>query len=542
MEHRTVIVAILCSLLCMIPAAAGNLWVRTFDTSGSADEARSVVETADGGLCFLGKTSPESALRIVKISSTGVLEWQRSYGYGSAFFTVRRLIQTSDGGFAVAGDVMGDKGLLLRFSGSGSLLWQRMYGGTSSGFYDVEETDDGGFILAGSTGDYDVGSGDTWVVKTDSSGEVVWAKAYGGTGAEEHGSAEQTSDGGYIVSAQSDSFGSATGILWLLKLDSTGTPVWQRQYDGGDWMDGFARPTAEGGYIVSGWIGGAARDAILMKLTSSGSVSWARTYGGGDDDVASPHPATCSDGGFLVAGTTRSFGAGGRDAWMFKTDSSGSLMWQRSYGSSGDDDVRDGPIETGSHGAALAGTYRPASVSDAFLLRTTSSGDVDPSCGSTVQIGGATASTFTPAVSDTTATVTPISLTAIPAGMSETVLAMTTANICTSPDLADLTGSFTKLRRKGSAIKVTFSCRNIGTLASGSFNLKIYLAGSPTVGRKANLIATKSIGPLAPGATAAIKANGQKTSKTKYVVAVIDTTSAVVESDEGNNKIAASVP
>lgn len=545
MRLRLRIVWMTCAFLCSGSAVAGNLWIRTFDTTAHRHDARSVVDSGDGGLVFVGYDSLALALTLVKVSSTGAIEWQRAYTYGSAWMNPRRIVRTSDGGYAVAGDVQfGSKGLFLRFDSTGALTLQRMYGSASSGFYDVDQTSDGGFILSGSTGDYDAGSGDAWIVKTDSAGNVSWSMAYGGPGSEEHARAEQTSDGGYIVSGSSESFGGGSFYLWVLKLTSSGTPVWQKLYTGSRWTQGWARQTPDGGYIVSGYAGlDYVDDVLLMRLTSTGTVSWARTYGGVGNDHGAPHPAICSDGGFLVAATTDTFGVGGEDAWLFKTDASGDLIWQKSFGGMWNESVRDGAIETDSFGAVIAGGFKPSSSTwNAFVAKTASNGAVDSSCGAVWVDTNASADPFTLVVSDTSCVVTPASLTAQAAGLIESAAAMTQGEICSTPELPDLTGSFTTLKKKGSKVNATYACVNYGTVSTGSFTVKVYLSKKTTVGPKSKVIATKVIGPLAPGGVALIKAKGAKTSKTKYIVTVLDTTAVVSETDEGNNKTVQMVP
>lgn len=139
MPSRLIVHVLVGALMCVAPVRSGNLWVRTFDTGGHADEARSLLDTADGGLVFVGMDWSAMALRLVKVSPVGILEWQRSYAYGSAFVNPRRIVRTTDGGYAIAGNV-NSKGLLLRFDSNGGLLWQRLYGSSSSDLYDVEVT------------------------------------------------------------------------------------------------------------------------------------------------------------------------------------------------------------------------------------------------------------------------------------------------------------------------------------------------------------------------------------------------------------------
>jgi TolB-like protein len=140
-------------------------------------------------------------------------------------------------------------------------------------FYSVQQTSDGGYIVAGVTHSFSSGGYDIFLIKTDTNGNVIWAKTYGEISNEKAFSVQQTSDGGYIVAGVTDYFSVVYGDIFLIKTDA------------------------------------------------NGNVIWAKTYGGTSTDSASSVQQT-SDGGYIVAGYTSSFGAGGRDIFLIKTDAS----------------------------------------------------------------------------------------------------------------------------------------------------------------------------------------------------------------------------
>ncbi|WP_319642089.1 right-handed parallel beta-helix repeat-containing protein [Methanovulcanius yangii] len=244
--------------------------------------------------------------------------------------------------------------------------WQRCLGGSSNEIASsVQQTDDGGYIIAGFTesidgdvtGNHDsgdiVGYNDVWVVKLNSAGSIVWQRCLGGEGPDSAKAVKQTSDGGYIVAGATSSVnGDATGNhgggdVWLVKLDSDGLILWQRCLGG--WCSDFARSvqqTSDGGYIITGqtWSNDGdvtgnhgEWDAWVVKLNSNGQILWQRCLGGSDIDEAYSIQQT-SDGCYIVAGLTFSTDGdmtgnhGNVDAWVGKLDHDGKILWLRCLG------------------------------------------------------------------------------------------------------------------------------------------------------------------------------------------------------------------
>ncbi|OLD11308.1 MAG: hypothetical protein AUI93_04795 [Crenarchaeota archaeon 13_1_40CM_3_52_10] len=303
--------------------------------------------------------------------------WARTYGGtgGSngfaSFSSDNSAQQTSDGGFIVAGtsDIFGpgpqcrpdpcDQAWVFRLDKSGNVEWQFAYGGKAdSGACCVQETHDNGFIVAGQTSVFGVGLQNVWVLKLDHLGNVEWQNAYGGAKAESVSSVQDTPDGGFIVAGDATSFGAGATDAWLLKLDENGNVQWQKTY-GGTAIDHALSVglTSDGGFIVAGTtnsFGAGFVDAWVFKVDESGNVQWQKTYGGPGIDHALSVGLT-SDGGFIVAGTTNSFGAGFVDAWVFKVDESGNVQWQNTYGGTGEDFAAS-VQQTSDGGFIVAGT------------------------------------------------------------------------------------------------------------------------------------------------------------------------------------------
>jgi hypothetical protein len=178
--------------------------------------------------------------------------------------------------------------------------------------------------VAGWTYSFGAGSADFFLIKTDANGNIIWAKTYGGIYIDSATSVQQTSDGGYIVAGRTGSFG-AGGDIFLIKTDANGNVQWAKTYGGTVYdIASSVQQTSDGGYIVAGYtnsFGAGWGDIFLIKTDANGNVQWAKTYGGIYEDWASSVQQT-SDGGYIVAGRTYSFGAG---VFLIKTDANGNI-------------------------------------------------------------------------------------------------------------------------------------------------------------------------------------------------------------------------
>lgn len=240
--------------------------------------------------------------------------------------------QTADGGYIVGGFILyaylDQRMYLVKTDSTGELIWSKAYGGS---YYDqlrwMEQTTDGGYIMTGIQNSWQGGwEPDVWLVKTDSLGEVLWTRSYGGSNTDYPVCVQQTTDGGYIVTGFTLSFGAGGEDLFLIKTDSLGDTVWTRTYGGsGNERGHFVRQTIDSGYIVAGWtdsFGAGGDDIFLVKTDSTGGVVWSRVCGGGSTDQAWCVRQT-PDGGYVVTGQTASFGANGYDVMLIKLDASG---------------------------------------------------------------------------------------------------------------------------------------------------------------------------------------------------------------------------
>ena len=301
----------------------------------------------------------------------------------------------------------------LGFAQAPAIEWQKSLGGTGSDqAYSIQQTNDGGYIVAGATNsnDGDVTgnhvSGDCWIVKLNSTGSIQWQKAIGGTGEDYITSIQQTTDGGYIVACYTTSNnGDVTGNhgnadCWVVKLNSTGTIQWQKALGGTDYdYPNSIQETTDGGYIVAGETSSnngnvtgnhGISDNWVVKLNSAGTIQWQKALGGTADENAASIQQS-SDGGYIVAGYTASNNGdvignhGYEDYWVVKLTSTGSIEWQKTLGGTGSDEAKS-IQQTADGGYIVAGItssfdgdvtgYHGGNGYDAWIVKLNSTGTI----------------------------------------------------------------------------------------------------------------------------------------------------------------------
>lgn len=397
-------------------------WDKTFG-GPLTDRVFKIRQTTDGGYISGGqsatgpggdKTQAGYGLAdfwVIKQDAAGNKTWDKSFG-GTGTEMIQDLIQTSDGGYLLAGlsssGVSTDKSQpsrgsqdywILKIDANGSRVWDKSFGGTGyDHLYKVVPTADGGYLLGGlsdspASGDKThaaKGAEDFWIVKIDGAGNFQWDKAFGGTGLDQLIAMQQTADGGYILGGNSDSGISgdksqaSKGLedFWLVKLDASGNKLWDKTL-GGDDSDflNFIYQTPAGDYIVGGnsYSGASgdknqrswgSADGWVVKLDGAGNKLWDATYGGtGEDGFGDLQPT--NGGGFIlggysnsaVSGTKTAPQVGGVDFWLVKINALGNQLWDQTYGGNGDENIAS-LAQTLDGGYALAGPSDSGTSSD----------------------------------------------------------------------------------------------------------------------------------------------------------------------------------
>jgi len=310
--------------------------------------------------------------------------WTHTYGGSNADYGYS-VQQTFEGGYIVVGNTWsyGNGGYdvwFIKTDSSGDTLWTRTYGGSNNDYaYSVQQTVDSGYIAAGASNSSGNGTGDVYLIKTNAHGDTLWTRIYGGPNPDWGNSVQQTADHGYIIAGYTGSYGNGLIDVWLIKTDSSGDTIWTKTYGGtGSDYGESVQQTSDKGYIVAGYTnsyGSGGADVWLIKTDSLGDTLWTRIYGGSGGDIGQCVRQT-SDGGYIVAGYTSSYGNGASDFWLIKTDASGDTLWTRTYGGSNNDlgysvqQINDG-------GYILVGytTSYGNGNGDVWLIKTDSLGD-----------------------------------------------------------------------------------------------------------------------------------------------------------------------
>lgn len=357
-------------------------WRRTFGGAGP-DSAVSVVETT-GGYALTGSsyyTGSDEAW-LIKTDTNGIQLWKKTFG-GTSYDNINSVQRTSDGGYILAGKTMSygagsTDAWLIKTDVNGNEQWNKTFGGANpDSAASVQQASDGGYIFAGHTDPSGTGKSDGYLIKTDASGRMLWNRQFGGADYDNLNSIQKTNDGGYILSGSTGSYGGIYINAWLIKTDANGNQQWSKTFPG---IDGntyaiSAQQTTDGGYIFAGSIDTSLNakgifDAWLIKTDASGNKLWDKKFGVSqhNDDLRSVQQT--SDSGYILTGYTMSYGSGGLDAWLIKTDAGGNQQWMKTFGGADSDEtysVRQ--ISDGSY--ILAGrTYSfGAGNDDAWLIK-----------------------------------------------------------------------------------------------------------------------------------------------------------------------------
>ena len=316
-----------------------NMFLMTY----GGGEGKTVRQTTDGGYIITGNKN--GGIGLIKTDFNGTEEWNKSFIDGWLYGGGTKVQQTIDGGFIIVGfkyvDSHGEDILLIKTDSNGTEEWNKTIGGSDPDLgYSVQQTTDGGYIITGHTSSFGNGKSDVWLVKTDSDGNEEWNKTFGGSDDDVGYSVKQTTDGGYIITGNTTIWryqGSSKHEILLIKTDSQGTEEWNKTFGGNHRDRGHSvQQTIDGGYIITGQITNqpsqhtqSSENVGLIKTNSQGDEEWSKCFGGNHYDGGKSVQQT-TDGGFIITGFNQSYGLGG--VFLVKTDSNGNEEWNTTLG------------------------------------------------------------------------------------------------------------------------------------------------------------------------------------------------------------------
>lgn len=359
---------VLCSF-----SISGQTTFQTTYAFGGCEGITSIQQTHEGGYIVAGYSNDGATL--FKINSIGDTLWTRTIAIEGYAYSVQ---QTNDNGYILLGftglyGINWDDIFLTKVDSVGNITWMKTYGGAKSeSGTSVKQTNDGGYIMTGYTNSFGTGNGDVYLIKTNSLGDTLWTKTYGGSSTQQGNDVVQSNDGGYIITGYSDSFNAGNGDIYVIKTDAAGNPLWTKTYGGaGTDVGNSIQKTSDGGYIIAGSMyayGTGSSDVYLIKINAVGDTLWTKTYGSINGNEQGQVVKQSNDKGYILVGSADGFGAGGNNVYLVKTDSLGNLMWTKIYGSHSVD--YGYALDKTSDGGYIIGGYATFTAQDSYIIKT----------------------------------------------------------------------------------------------------------------------------------------------------------------------------
>lgn len=367
------------------------LWMRSYSIS-NLEEASAVRQTNDGSYIIGGYTHDQTNMHdllLYKLSPYGRVLWQKRLG-GSEYEAATDIQQTYDGGYIV----VGYKGSytyenlnfwVLKFDENGNVVWQKEFGDIGSDTaYSVHQMTDEGYIIGGHVDSQQGNNEDAWALKLFPDGSIEWNQVFGGSKIDEARCIRQTSDKGYVFCGKTSSEGRGGTDLMVIKLGINREIEWQMGYGGTkDDAAYYIEQTNDKGYIVAGGTksyGAGGEDMWILKLDFNGIAQWQLTYGGDYDDCAFS-VQQIENQNYIVAGTVQKTSGGPKYIWLLQLDEAGGIEWQKIYGKN-EDDYAYCARQTKGGGIITAGSTKSYSSAgtNIFVMKTDGEGNVDSTC------------------------------------------------------------------------------------------------------------------------------------------------------------------
>ena len=368
---------------------------RTYGGPEAGEAAYAIVPDPGGDGFFLaGETESFGAGKtdawVVRLNPEGIAEWNRTYG-GEEDDTARSFVRTSDGGLLVAGSLTSvtngtrpeTDAWLVKINTTGDEVWNRTYGGpdVNASANAVTPAGDGGYLFVGSTTARGGNESDAWAVRVNETGGEVWSRMLGGAGNDTANAVVRLPDGDFVLAGSTASSGAGMDDVWVVRLNESGSEVWNRTFGSPDDDAGRAvANTPDGGLIVAGTFterpdnATVDTDALLIKLTPAGDLIWNWIYGEFGVNESAAAVIAADGGGYVFAGETGFTGTDDTDAWVVGTDPAGAVVWSRTAGGVNPGDRAASLIEAAPGEYTVAGTFNATGQegpvnTDAWLIR-----------------------------------------------------------------------------------------------------------------------------------------------------------------------------
>ena len=372
----------------LIAQAPDTMWIKTFGHSGD-DVGKSIKQTTDNGFMIAGTlrdSEDNYAVYLVKTDAVGDTTWTRKIGgdADSSSSNGWSVLQTTDGGYVVVGGTrsevhsLNDYDLyIVKTNQNGDVQWKKAYGNLLSDIGScIYQADDGGFIIVGTHQLINHNSTDIWLIKTDSNGDTLWTKTFGGDQSDIGNAVVQSDDGGYIIAANTYSFGAGGRDILLIKTNANGDSLWAKTFGDSDQDAAYdIQKTLDDNFIVAGSITNPGQSAYsndyLIKINSDGDTLWTKTYSSESDFWAVGNSVyATSDGGYVICGTTYWANSDKTDIYIIKTDINGNKEWSKSSNILGYDEGYT-IVQTSDEGYAVLGFYTPTGtvLSDIIFIK-----------------------------------------------------------------------------------------------------------------------------------------------------------------------------
>ena len=272
----------------------------------------------------------------INLSINNFLVFSKLYGSTEKNESGHSVLQNMDSNFVVLGSVDNDI-LLMEADNKGQVIWSQSYGG-SQGLdeaHHIKQTNDGGYVISGSTRSYGFGGSDIWLIKSGPNGLIEWNTYIGTEHNEKGGQVIQTEDGGFLVIGNLINEQEQDSDVWLIKTNSQGDSIWTKSYGGdGDEFGSDIIKIENNGYILLGSTssyGNNDLDILMIKIDDEGEEQWIRNYGIGSDDIGQAIVQT-RDGGYMVQFLVESYGYGNLATGLMKLNSEGDVLWTNAFG------------------------------------------------------------------------------------------------------------------------------------------------------------------------------------------------------------------